>query len=215
MHDLDRTLRTYELETGESNLFESGNAELIQEIWGEDAMHGEASYGDREIDQLAQELLSVSGEEELDQFLGGLLRKAGSFARRLAPILKPLAKKVLPIAAGAVGTFFGGPVGGALGSKLGSMATNLFEVNLEGLEPEEQQMEVARNFVRFASAAADEAATAPRTADPNRVVRSAITAAARAHAPGLLRKPVGGGACASAKSGRWVRSGGNIVVKGL
>jgi hypothetical protein len=213
MHDLDRTLRSYESETPEPESFESG--ELYQEIYGEEEMQGETS--DQELNDLAAELLTVSDEHELDQFLGKLVRGAGRFAKRLAPLLKPIAKKLIPIAGRAVGTFFGGPVGGALGGQLGSLATRLFEVDMEGLEPEEQQMEVARSFVRLATAAAKNAAGAPSSADPSRVVRSAMTTAARAYAPGLLRGPAGAVAVVSSRpqSGRWFRRNGRIVVLGV
>ncbi|HEX8407538.1 MAG TPA: hypothetical protein VF883_01650 [Thermoanaerobaculia bacterium] len=216
MHDLDRTLRSYEPETQEPEAFEPG--ELYQEIYGEDGSQGETS--DAELNDLAAELLTVSDEAELDQFLGGLLKKAGRFAKRLAPILKPIAKKLLPIAGRAVGTFFGGPVGGAVGGKLGSFATRLFEVDMESLEPQEQEMEVARNFVRLATAAANHAAGAPASADPSQVIRTAMTAAARAHAPGLLRGAgagiaAAGGVASAAQTGRWIRRNGRIVVLGI
>jgi hypothetical protein len=133
-------------------------------------------------------------------------------------MIKPLAKKFLPIAAGAVGTFFGGPLGGALGGKLGSLATNLFEVDMEGLEPQEAQMEVARSIVKLAATAADQAAAAPPAADPNQVVRAAMTAAAQQHAPGLLRGRAGAGGgvrCPKRKTGKWVRQGTRLIVIGL
>jgi hypothetical protein len=213
MHDLDRTLRSYESEGAEHESFES--SELYQEIYGEDGWHGETS--DSELNDLAAELLAVSDEAELDQFLGGLLKKAGRLAKRLAPILKPIAKKLLPIAGRAVGTFFGGPVGGAVGGKLGSFATRLFEVNFETMEPQEAEMEVARNFVRLATAAANNAASAPSTADPNQVVRAAMTAAARAHAPGLLHNAAAAvtGTSSRGQAGRWFRRNGQIVVVGV
>jgi hypothetical protein len=213
MHDLDRTLRSYESEAPEPEVFESG--ELYQEIYGEEGSQGEVA--DEELNDLAAELLSVSGEEELDQFLGKLVRGAGRLAKRLAPLLKPIAKKLLPIAGRAVGTFFGGPVGGAVGGQLGSFATRLFEVDMESLEPEAQDMEVARRFVRLATAAANNAAGAPAGADPSRIVRNAMTAAARTYAPGLLRGPGAAIAVVSSRpqTGRWFRRNGRIVVLGV
>ncbi|HVG22566.1 MAG TPA: hypothetical protein VND45_00295 [Thermoanaerobaculia bacterium] len=210
MHDLDRTLRTYEPEFGASDN-ESAD-EIYQELWGE-ALQGEGSYSDQELNDLAAELLSVSDEGELDEFFRKLLRRAGGFAKKLAPVIKPLAKKLLPIAGRAVGTYFGGPVGGALGSKLGTLATNLFEVDMEGLEPQEAEMEVARGIVKLATTAAEQAAAAPANADPNQVVRAAMTAAAQQHAPGLLRNR--GGRTPSRKTGRWVRQGNRLIVIGL
>ncbi|HEX6097794.1 MAG TPA: hypothetical protein VF432_15825 [Thermoanaerobaculia bacterium] len=215
MHDLDRTLRTYEPEFGETD-YESTD-EIYEEIWG-DGTQGEASYSDQELNDLAAELLTISDEGELDEFFKKLLRRAGSFAKKLAPVLKPLAKKFLPIAGTAVGTFFGGPVGASLGGKLGSLASNLFEVDMEGLEPQEAEMEVARSIVKLATTAADQAAAAPPTANPNQVVRAAMTAAAQQHAPGLLRGRAGAGGGVRSprpKSGKWVRQGNRVIVIGL
>jgi hypothetical protein len=62
--------------------------------------------------------------------------------------LKPLAKAALSIEGRALGTFVGGPVGG----KLASAAGRMFGLELEGLSAEDREFEVARRFVRFASA---------------------------------------------------------------
>ncbi|MBD2722549.1 hypothetical protein [Hymenobacter armeniacus] len=149
--------------------------------------------------ELAHELLEVSNEQELNQFLGKLIKGAGkaigNFAksgvgRAIGGVLKTVAKKALPIAGGALGTFFGGPLGGMIGNKLGSAASNLFELELEGLSPEDQEFEVARAYVRFANSAANRAASlhAQRRGAPMAaVVRQALSGAARQHAPGLLR----------------------------
>lgn len=211
MHDLDRTLRTYEPEFGETD-YESVD-EIYEEVWG--GMQGEASYSDHELNDLAAELLTISDEGELDEFFKKLLSRAGSFAKKLAPMIKPLAKKFLPIAGRAVGTFFGGPIGATVGGKLGSLATNLFEVDMEGLEPQEAEMEVARGIVKLATTAANQAAAAPPTADPNQVARAALTAAAQQHAPGLLRGRGGAARCARRKAGKWVRQGNRLIVIGL
>ena len=74
--------------------------------------------------------------------------------------LKSIAKKALPIAGGALGNFLVPGLGGAIGSKLGGMASNLFELELEGLSNEDREFEVARRFVQFASDAARKAASA-------------------------------------------------------
>ena len=233
MHDLDRTLRSLESE----DAFETGDTELDPEIFESYETYGgyqqEGPLSEEEEMALAEELLGLSGEEELDQFLGKMFKKIGkgfkTVFKPLGKILKPLAKKLLPIAAGAAGTFFGGPVGGALGSKLGSMASNLFEVDFESMDPEVQDLEVARRFVRLASTAAEQAAAAPATSNPVAAARSAVAAAARVHAPGLLRSGAGsapaasagrrpcscGGNGASRPTGRWIRHGRKIVVIGV
>lgn len=217
MHDLDRTLRSQESET---------EADFETEFFGEsEGDFEEESYEfseEQEID-LAAELLAVSDDRELDQFLGGLLRKArGAIGSGLKKYLKPLARKLIPIAGTAIGGFFGGPLGAKVGGKLGSFATKLFEVDFESMDSEAQDMEVARNFVRFANAAANNAAVAPRTADPNKAARSAIVRAAKTHAPGLLRNrnSVSVGASAnttqdSSNTGRWIRRAGRIVLLGV
>ena len=177
--------------------------------------------------ELAHELLEVSNEEELNLFLGKLIRGAGravgNFAksgvgRAIGGVLKMVAKKALPIAGGALGTFFGGPLGATVGSKLGSMAGNLFELELEGLSPEDQEFETARAYVRFANSAASRAAAlqSQRRGTPApTVVRQALTGAARQHAPGLLRPRnangtfrSGAGRPAQAQAGRRPAPGG-------
>src|SRR4051812_19136589 len=120
MHDLDRTLES-------EYAFESGDTELDPEIFGESAVYGEyqqeGPLSEEEEVDLANELLSLSGEEELDQFLGKVFKKfgGGKVFSNLGKILKPVAKKLLPIAGRVAGSFFGGPVGGAIGGKLGSL----------------------------------------------------------------------------------------------
>ncbi|PVY96377.1 hypothetical protein [Actinomycetospora cinnamomea] len=161
---------------------------------------GEWEFGNSEMTsqeaELAAELLEITSEEELEQFLGKLIKGAakavggvvkGPIGKALGGALKSVAKTELPMAAGALGNLVLPGVGGAIGSKLGSMATKLFEVELEGLGEQEAEFEVARRYVRFASAAARNAARAPSGAPPQAVARAAVTAAARRHAPGLLR----------------------------
>lgn len=221
MHDLDRTLRSQESE-GESYDFE---AELFGE--SESDYEGETN-GMSEEDELdlAAELLAVSDEQELDEFFRNLFKRAKSFAvPALKKYLKPLAKKVIPFAGRALGGFIGGPAGAAIGGKLGSYATTLFEVDFESMDGETQDLEVARRFVRFASAAANNAATSGPTGNPTTIARAAVVRAAKAHAPGLIR-PRGarvndrrgnGGAVSSkdANSGRWIRRDGRIVLLGV
>jgi hypothetical protein len=221
MHDLDRTLESEEA-------FEFGDTELDPEIFAESEIYGELAgegpLSEEEEIALAEELLSLAGEEELDQFLGKLFKRIGrGFKKVFSPlgkVLRPIAKKLLPIAGGVAGTFFGGPLGGALGSKLGSAASKIFEVDFESMDPEVQDFEIARRFVRLASTAAETAAAAPPTANPVAAARSAVAAAAQVHAPGLLRKKDAGGSAGSCScghrrpAGRWIRRGRKIVILG-
>lgn len=170
--------------------------------------------------ELAAELLEVSNEQELEQFLGGLIGMAGKalgglvkgpIGKTLGGALKGIAKKALPIAGGALGTFFGGPVGTALGSSLGSMAGSALGLEFEGLSAEDREFEAAKQFVRLAGDAVKTALDAPPHADPAAVAHAAVADAARIYAPGLA----GGQRSSQGRSGRWVRRGSQIVLFGV
>lgn len=146
--------------------------------------------------ELASELLAVGDEDELDRFLGDLVRKVarsvGSIVRSplgkaIGNSLKDVIKTALPLAGGALGTLAGGPLGASIGSGLASMAGRAFGLELEGLSHEDRELAAANRFVRFASEAVTEAISAPPSHDPAASVRAAIAAAARRSAPGLLR----------------------------
>jgi hypothetical protein len=99
---------------------------------------------------------------------------------------------------------------------MGSAAGKVFGLELEGLSPEDQEMEAAKRFVRLATAAAHNAANA-EGGSPADVVKQALVTAAQQHAPGLLRGATNGGVGAgsagvSGKSGRWIRRGNTIVL---
>ena len=111
------------------------------------ATAGESPFSEAEETELAMELLSVSSEAELDQFLGKLLKgvksvgsAVGKIARPLSGALKGLAKKALPFVGGALGSFIPIPgVGTAVGSALGSAVSKALEAELAGLEPEDRR----------------------------------------------------------------------------
>lgn len=158
----------------------------------------ESPLGELEEFQLAAELLEVSNEEELEQFLGNLLknvaRRTGGFlrsrtGRALGGILKNVAKAALPVAGGALGSVVPG-FGTAVGARLGSLASQLFEAEPGELaaEAEDEEFEVARRFVRVAATSARNAGRAPRRASPQAVARASVLAAARRSAPGLARR---------------------------
>jgi hypothetical protein len=96
-----------------------------------------------------------------------------------------------------------------LGTALGGAASNLLEVDLEGMGPEEQEFEMARRFVRLASSAAEEAANAPLGLSPNAAAVAAVRNATsqlsgQQMQPRRHRK----------RSGRWLRQGDQIVLLG-
>lgn len=214
-----------ELEFEQGFGYENGSYEFNQEFLGQYSGETDELNETQEL-EFAHELLSVANEQELNMFLGNLIKKAGkavgNFARSsvgqsLIGALKGVAKKALPIAGSAIGTFFGGPAGTAIGGKLGSMASNLFELELEGLSPEDQEYEMARAYVRFANAAANKAAGMVQqgAANPQGVVKQALTEAAQQHAPGLLQPTSApqNGQRKRATQGSWVRRGNTLVIQ--
>lgn len=217
------------------------------ELTGEFGQPGETAEPLDEVEELelATELLAVSNEAELDQFIGKLFKKAwrgirqvGSTvaraARPFAGVLKGLAKKALPFVGGALGSVIPIPgVGTAVGTALGSAVGNALEAELEGLSPEDREFEMARRFVRLATHASRRLAQTTPTADP----RAAIVAAIK-EALGQLRgqaanagAPTGAEfefetpettapasippAPTSGRSGRWVRRGNKIILMGV
>ncbi|MGY0231798.1 hypothetical protein [Longispora urticae] len=194
MHDLDRTV------------YEQGDTA------GE--LPGGPGLGEQQESELASALLELGSEEELDQFLGDLVSGAADAAgrflrtdtgRALTGVLKGAARDALPIVGRAVGGW-AVPGGGDVGARVGKAAADVFGLEVEGLSQEDRDWEVARGFIRFADAAARQAALAPAHVPAAAVVRRAIAVAARDNAPGLVS--AGG----NRRSGRWERQGRNIVI---
>ena len=268
MHDIGRTQQEYLGETPEfqPESFEYGHGEVFGETLGESFEAGLQESGLHEAGlqeagsfealetyessesplnealemELASELLEVTNEEELDRFLGKLVRSVGrgvsrfarsSLGRAVGGVLKRVAKVALPLAGKALGTFVGGPVGGMVGGQLASMAGRAFGLELEGMSAEDAEFEVARRYVRFASAAVNNAASAPPSANPAVTAQVAATAAARRYAPGLVRgdtlAPVAAAPSAAPattapyapagirRRGVWVRRGRRILLLGV
>lgn len=187
MHDIDRTSPEFGQQEYEGE-FEFGQGEWSGES-GPQGMFSEA-----EEMELANELLSVSNEAELEQFLGNLLSKAASFAGKvirspvgqaIGGVLKGVAKKALPLAGGAIGGYFGGPLGAKIGSGLASAASNAMGLEME--MGEDREFEGAKQFVRLAGDTINRA-TQARGGDPRAIAQAAAVAAARQLAPGLLGK---------------------------
>lgn len=189
----------------------------------EDEYEDEMPFSNADELELAAELLSVDGEDELEYFLGKLIKKAVGGARRffkskvgrkLKRKLKGIVKHVLPKAAGALGGIVGGPVGNILISK----ARSLLGLELEGLSPEDQEFEVAKRLVRLAGTAAKKAARVSSRMPASTAVNKALKVAAKKHAPGITRSVKRKGSALlgmPARSGRWVRRGRTIILKGV
>ena len=220
-------------EAGDHEFAFETNYESDHATWAgeeETGWAGEGPFTAEQEQELAAELLAVSHEGELDQFLGKLFKRiapiAGKFLRgpvgqQLGGLLKSTAKKALPLAGRAIGSHFGGAKGGDIGAQAGKLAGRIFGLELEGMSYEDQEFEAAQRFVRLAGDAATKAAQAPQQAAPAQAARLALAAAARVHAPGLLR-PAGAMAASPAAgprglrlSGRWVRRGNRILLLGV
>jgi hypothetical protein len=220
MHDLDRTqMELEQVEFGEQAEFGE------QEAWpGE--LGAWQPLDEVEEMEFASQLLELQDEAELEQFLAGLLSRAAAAAgqflrsdagRALTEQLKGVAKKALPIAGRALGQWAAPGIGGDVGGRLGSQVGALLGLELEGLSGEDREFEVARQFVRLAGAAAEEASLAPPGAAANAAARAAMAAAARRYAPGLLQGELDGEGeqgrgRRQARTGRWVRRGRTIVL---
>ena len=147
--------------------------------------------------ELAHELLEITNEAELEEFLGklvrGVARGAGSFmkssvGKAVGGVLRSVAKTALPMVGSALGSFVAPGIGTALGGKLGSMAAKLLEAEeRETMGEAEAELEAARRYVRWANGTVRSAMRAPYGVPPRAIARSAAVTSARRYAPTLLR----------------------------
>jgi hypothetical protein len=155
---------------------------------------GLADEAQDEVEEMeaAAQLLEITDEAELDQFIGGLLQKAartagaaipGAVHRPLTQSLKGLLKKVLPIVADARRA-----LRAPSSSSVSGAAANAFGLELEGMSLEDQEFELARRFVRLTRGAGKRAPRFARRVRPRVAVRRSLITAARRFAPGLLRR---------------------------
>lgn len=151
--------------------------------------------------ELAQELLEITTEAELEEFLGKLVKRvargASSFmksgiGKAVGGVLRNVAKTALPMVGSALGSMVAPGLGTAIGGKLGGMAANLLEAEeRETMGEAEAEMEAARRYVRWASGTVRNAMRAPYGTPPRVVARSAAVASARRYAPALVRQSYG------------------------
>lgn len=151
--------------------------------------------------ELAQELLEITNEAELEEFLGKLVksvaRGASSFmksgiGKAVGGVLRNVAKTALPMVGSALGSMVAPGLGTAIGGKLGGMAANLLEAEeRETMGEAEAEFEAARRYVRWASGTVRNAMRAPYGTPPRVVARSAAVSSARRYAPALVRPSYG------------------------
>jgi hypothetical protein len=223
MHNIDRTQLEY---NGEFENFEFEQQEQYE-------MPGEMFEALQEAEQmeLAAELLEIRDEQELDRFLGNLIRRVGRTLGRVvhSPIgqaiggaLKGVVKQTLPMASGAIGSLVGGPLGAQIGSGLSSMAGQALGLESEFLNQEDREFEGAKQFVRLAANTVQKATEAPAGQNPQAVAQNAVAQVAQVVAPGLMQPggtrppvPPSGYSGGRGRSGRWMRRGNRIVLFGV
>jgi hypothetical protein len=184
----------------------------------------EAVFNEADEMELAVGLLGITNHAELERFLGGVVDQASRTVGKAVPsagkgaltgILAAAAQKALPVVDSALAGQPGLAPGTATTSRVVKAAAKYLGLELEGLSPEDQEFEAARQFIRFAADATKNAVGGP-------VATPAHTAAAQAahrYAPGLRSSLTGPTSpndepSTSAQSGRWVRRGSNIIVVG-
>lgn len=168
-----------------------------------------APFDEAEETELAMELMAVSNEAEMDQFLGKVFRKVwkgvkkvGSVvAKPLGSALKGVAKAALPFVGGALGSFIPIPgVGTMIGKMAGSALASALEAEmgehgeLAGAGSAEQEFGMALRFVRLAGNAADRAAQAAQAGPvqaPDDLVRGALEGALNTHLRALPPPVIG------------------------
>ena len=205
MHDLDRTLQTLEPEAE----YGAGEYELSPEIFGgPGSLYGSRPLSEEAEMELAGELLAVTNEAELEQYMENFFnetsgryrrphrhhgrRRLRRHFRRYLRDRDDDAMQPVPIAAAVVPA-----------------------------EPDdggEQELESARRCVRLAAAVAKKAAENPPATYPAAAAHGQAPGASQAGA-GAAHSPAGPlGAPAQPaqpQAGRWVRKGGNLILLGI
>jgi uncharacterized membrane protein YgcG len=212
----------YQGEYGQGE-YEYGKGEYGQGEWAGEYEYGQGEFqGEQETVfdevqemELAAELLGIHNEEELEQFLGKLIKSAGRaiggivrspIGKALGGALKNVARVALPMAGKVLGNMALPGVGGIIGGKLASAAGGMFGLELEGMSAQDQEFEVARRVVRLAGESVKQATQMPLAGPPTTIAKDAVLAAAARHAPGLAGR-------ARAKPGRRCRCGGQAAAQ--
>lgn len=197
---------------------------------------------DDEVTELAMELMSVSDDEELEQFLPSIVRrvigplipiigppskralrhvfsKGRHLIRRVVPYGRHYARKAWPYIK---------KYGKRYGPWVGPLPWELYKHYKSSKkefddDADEMQLEVAKNVVRIIRTAAKKAVKATQAGvPPDAAAAKAIKAAVKKHAPSLIKKemyyhPQYGRRhprYPRHRSGRWVKRGRNLIAVG-
>jgi hypothetical protein len=177
--------------------------------------------------ELAAELLELASEAELEQFLGDLIErgrkavgeqiKPGKPGEHVAAAVRYGAPAIVVKTMAAHPTLAQwAPVAGpATGFAADRLINWLTKKELETLNLEDRELEMARRYVRFATTALADAAERPYD-DPEESAADALTRAANAYAPWLVPQieDIFGGRNGSngADGGVWFREGSTLVL---
>jgi hypothetical protein len=189
---------------------------------GERAMRnferGQSGLSEEQQMDLAAQVMELESEAEFEGLYDKALTAlgAGNFAKSdMGQAVKEGIKVALPAIATVVGTKYGGTAGGAALGAVGQAGADALEAEAEA---EERDWQTANVMVKVIVDANDNAARAPRHADPYEVAHHAITEAIRQHAPHALRAWSHSHERRRKRhhhTGHWVRDGHTIVVHGI
>ncbi|MDL9998319.1 hypothetical protein QTI24_06900 [Variovorax sp. J22P240] len=241
--ELEALLNAGELESDESDMETGDEEELaaLGELEGDEnvpadenfqsgeALDDEEVYGYGSGDALAYELMTVSDDAEMEEFLGKLMssvtRKFKKMRRavlpRLLPILRgpagDLLKRAMPLLGSALGSAVPG-AGTLLGGMAGRRLGQLLGGQMEDASDDEARVDLSRKLVSTVTDAVDRAVQDPRSgAEPVSAARDAFVGAMQDNLPAGVRRALARRkhSGAEAQSGRWVRRGRKIIVLGL
>ncbi|MBV6443602.1 MAG: hypothetical protein DYG98_18705 [Haliscomenobacteraceae bacterium CHB4] len=191
-------------------------------------------------EELAEELLGIQNEQELEYFLGDLFKKATKGAKALynsslgqqiknqaVSGLKSLGKRALPGLGSKVGGRIFGSTGARYGRQLGNMAARGLDLEFEAASPTDRRFEGAKRFIRVAKAVPRHIAAYTRNGRPVNpgIIRNIVLKEGRRWFPNLPSSASnetgesyetdGYSPSTSQNRGTWVRKGNRIILQGV
>ncbi|WML91885.1 hypothetical protein RCF98_05980 [Thiothrix lacustris] len=214
MHDIDGTLlRGVQSEwenDGESEWGAENEWETQDEFEFETADEFEAEADLDPEDALASEMLELESEAEMEQFLGGLIRRA---AKRAVPLAKQAGRFLYKTAQPHLKQAWKG-IGNDLVNKGSDAARGWVDQSASRLFGEmpsaaknRAALNVARKVVQAAQTTGKQMARLPPSSPPA-AVKTIVTKACQQYFPPMERG-------VSGKRGTWVRQGNKVILFGL